>query len=90
MISLYEQMRLDTIEAIRSVYRRHAAGCCLHIVTDDGNIKNDSIAFTIENLNRSHEDCKIAIHGLSSMRLTARRKAIAEATRPKFLKVVPL
>src|SRR5690606_16179911 len=25
------------------VYRRHAAGCCLHVVLDDGNVDDDSV-----------------------------------------------
>lgn len=73
-------MRLATIEAIRSVYRRDAAGCCLHIVTDDANFENNSIDFVIQNLDPTHTDCREAIYGLSRMRITARKKAVANAS----------
>lgn len=27
----------DVVPLIRALYRRHGAGCCWHVVTDDGN-----------------------------------------------------
>lgn len=75
----YEQMRLATIEAIKSVYRRHGAGCCLHVVTDDYNIY--STDYVLETVNKAHNDCMTAIQGLHAMRPTARRKAIYKASR---------
>lgn len=75
----YEQMRLTTIDAIKSVYNRHGAGCCLHVITDDWNIY--STGYVLETVNTDHNDCVTAIKGLHTMRPTARRKAIAVAMR---------
>lgn len=40
-------------ELVRSIYDRHGAGCCMHIVTDDGNIEDRDVqhclAFVMKN-----------------------------------------
>ena len=33
---------------VRELYGRHSAGCCLHVVLDDGNVQDDSVRFCIE------------------------------------------
>jgi len=32
---------------LEQLYNRHGAGCCLHIVTDDGNIRDSDVTFCI-------------------------------------------
>ncbi len=80
MTSEYELMRQRTISAIRSVYQRHGAGCCLHAVTDDGNTEDSSALYVLGlALDKGHDDCMLAAQGLADMRRTARKKAIAQA-----------
>lgn len=43
----------------RHVYERHPLGCCLHIVLDDDNVKDDHIRFCIDQAVREgHGDCE--------------------------------
>jgi len=41
---------------VRELYSRHGAGCCLHIVLDDGNVMDDDVRFCIEWADK--EGCK--------------------------------
>lgn len=34
------------------------AGCCLHIVLDDGNFEKDSVQFCLDHVNPKHGICK--------------------------------
>lgn len=48
----------EALPFMQAVYDRHATGCCLHIVLDDGNIKNSHVEFCIKNaLEQGHSDC---------------------------------
>lgn len=43
---------------VRALYARHSAGCCLHIVLDDGNVGDDCVKSCIrEAIERGHADC---------------------------------
>lgn len=59
------------------IYARHAAGCCLHIVTDDGNVRDSDIAFCL-NVAREHghADCIEAAELLATFSKTRRRKVV--------------
>jgi hypothetical protein len=42
----------------RSIYRSHAAGCCLHIWLDDNNTDDDTAAWVLDYAKEhGHEDC---------------------------------
>lgn len=44
--SLAECLRAH--ELLLSIYRRHGAGCCWHVVLDDNNADDDSVRFCID------------------------------------------
>ena len=45
-------------EAVKSIYARHSAGCCLHLVLDDLNTDSLSVVHCWHvALNEGHEDC---------------------------------
>lgn len=46
----YDTLYNETIELIREVYKEHPAGGDLHIVLDDGNVKDHYIQWSIDNL----------------------------------------
>ena len=37
----------EVLPIVQALYRRHSAGCCWHIVLDDGNVGNDSVAWCV-------------------------------------------
>lgn len=41
----------DVAPLVRALYRRHSAGCCWHIVLDDGNY--DSVAWCVEYIEKN-------------------------------------
>ncbi len=47
----------DVMPIVQRIYE-HTAGCCLHIVVDDGNIRDCDVASCLEQAKtRGHEDC---------------------------------
>lgn len=73
----------DLAPLISAVYARPngGAGCCLHVITDDGNY--DCAQWVLENLNRSHPECIAA----AEMMVQMTESQIARATRrgyPRF------
>ncbi len=36
------------LPVVRSLYRRHSAGCCWHIVVDDGNLDDDDVRWVVK------------------------------------------
>jgi len=62
---------------VRALYRsRHGgAGCCLHVVLDDGNVEDSSVEFCIlYATERGHEFCTALGRALRSMSRTQRLK----------------
>lgn len=58
----------DVVEALKHIYTRHCAGCCLHIFADDGNIEQEHIDFCRDYASeRGHDDCLRIARRLSSM-----------------------
>ncbi len=65
----------DVLPLVRQIYERHAAGCCLHIVTDDGNVEQDHVEFCVRQAQSEHHtDCLAAAEMLAAMTETQRRK----------------
>lgn len=54
------------------IYARHSAGCCLHVVIDDGNLRDCSVRYALAEA--EHEDCKALAAILLRMSPTQRRK----------------
>lgn len=69
-------------ELVRAVYAREGggAGCCLHILTDDGNVSESDAAWVLEYAQEhGHQDCIAAARALAAMTVSQRRRAIARA-----------
>lgn len=57
------------------VYQRHAAGCCAHLVLDDGNVEDHSAQFCLQwALDKGHPDCIELCEALVKMTRTQRLK----------------
>lgn len=55
-------------EAVKSIYARHSAGCCLHVVLDDINTEEDVLRSCVENVvQEGHPDCAMALMALLIM-----------------------
>ena len=69
----------DVIPLVRAIYSRHAAGCCLHILTDDGNVKQIDVDFCLTRARQAgHPDCQRAAELLAQMSQTQRRRIYLE------------
>lgn len=65
----------DVLPYVDSVYRRDGAGCCLHILTDDGNVRDSDAEFVSAlAIERGHADCIRAASMLREMSKTQRLK----------------
>lgn len=73
----------DVLPLVRAVYARHCAGCCLHILTDDGNVCQDDADYCLQRAQETgHADCLAAAELLVQMSPTQRRKVYATHSRP--------
>lgn len=62
---------------VRALYARPGgeAGCCLHVVLDDGNVKDDQVRFCLDEAGRKgHPDCAELASKLLEMSKTQRLK----------------
>ncbi len=60
---------------VLALYRRHMAGCCLHIVLDDGNVSDDNVRFCVQYAEqKEHVECVILASLLLRMSQTQRLK----------------
>lgn len=64
----------DALPLVQALYRRHAAGCCWHVILDDHNIDarfvdDEHTAFVLE---RGHPDCIALIAPMRAMSRTQR------------------
>lgn len=67
----------DVVALVKVVYQRHAAGCCLHILTDDGNIERADVNFVVGYaLGHGHSDCQAAAQAIAQLSRTQRHKLI--------------
>jgi hypothetical protein len=61
---------------VKAIYARHGAGCCWHVVLDDGNVGDDSVRFCIQEAQRNNCDCcKLLIPLMLRASRTQRLKA---------------
>jgi hypothetical protein len=72
---LTEEERLEAVQLVKDIYKEHCAGCCCHIVLDDGNIGNGSVEFC-SNYAKKNEctKCIRMCELLSKMKKTQRLK----------------
>jgi hypothetical protein len=73
------------VPLIRAIYARDdgGAGCCMHVVLDDGNVETGSIRWVLDE-NAPCVDCRRCAEVLLSMSVTARKKAIGRAFSREF------
>ncbi len=65
----------EVLPLVNAVYHRHCAGCCLHILTDDGNVEDGHAKFCLKQAQeQGHADCLAAAGKLMLMSKTQRRK----------------
>ena len=69
----------DVLPLVRAIYERHCAGCCLHVVTDDGNVEQWCADACVETAReREHADCLKAAEMLAAMTPTQRMRVYRE------------
>ena len=65
----------DAVGVGVAIYKRHAAGCCLHIALDDGNWRDEHLDYCADLAReRNHSDCLYLAETLRAMTKTRRRK----------------
>lgn len=67
----------DVLPLVRAIYERPdgICGCCLHIVTDDGNVDQDCADYCVTYAReRGHADCLKAAEMLAAMTMTQRKQ----------------
>lgn len=65
----------DVLPIVKTIYARHGAGCCLHIVTDDDNTEQDCADYCLERAKTlGHPDCIAAAELLVQMTPTQRHE----------------
>ncbi len=65
----------EVMPLVNALYRRHAAGCCLHVVLDDYNVKDGDLDGLAElALKREHYRCLALVMILRTMSRTQRLK----------------
>lgn len=75
MPQLTNEQLTRAIDLKASVYANHAAGCCLHIVLDDGNYSDDTVQFCKkEAVREAHAECSELCDLLLLMSRTQRHK----------------
>jgi hypothetical protein len=65
----------EVAPAVRALYARSGAGCCLHIVLDDGNVEDSSVDFCVRYAQeQGHLACEKLARTLRMMSRTQRLK----------------
>lgn len=68
---------IDLVPIGRAIYARHAAGCCLHVTIDDGNVDDACVRGCASLATASgHDDCAVVARAMEKMSKTQRRKFI--------------
>ena len=66
----------EAVSLMRSIYKRHSAGCCMHVVLDDQNFEYSCVAtclaFAVEN---DCAECRRLAEIMSAMTEDERAKA---------------
>lgn len=75
----------EILPMVWALYASHSAGCCLHIVLDEGNIDDGSVQFCIDHAaEQGHDACKKLAELLLKMSKTQRRKLGARAAEKMY------
>lgn len=70
----------EVLPLVHAVYRRHSAGCCLHVVLDDRNLDDCFVESAIgDAIREGHTDCEKLARKLATMSRTQRGKLSARA-----------
>lgn len=65
----------ELLPEVRALYKRSPVGCCLHIVLDDGNVKDRHVQFCIDYaVEKGHAECEALARKLLTMTPTQRHK----------------
>ena len=79
----------EVLELMHAVYDRHYAGCCAHIVCDDGNVRDSDAQFCLEQAEKEqHLDCLALCTALVQMSPTQRRKLYASPRPPWIPEII--
>ncbi len=64
---------------VAALYEQHSAGCCWHVVLDDGNVNDDHVKWCAKLATElGHPDCVALVGPLAAMSITQRRKLANE------------
>ena len=65
----------EVLPLVIALYERNCVGCCLHILLDDGNVKDSHALFCLEYAKKeSHADCVVLAEKICQMSVTQRLK----------------
>lgn len=65
----------EVLPLLKALYEKHAAGCCLHIVLDDCNLKNQDVIFCRSAaIEAGHLDCLHLAEKLLLMTISQRAR----------------
>lgn len=63
----------DVLPLVRRLYAKNRAGCCLHIVLDDGNVRDADVQFCVKYAqDAGHPECEELARALLLMSKTQR------------------
>lgn len=72
----------EVLPYVTAIYARNSAGCCLHILTDDGNVDDGSAEFVSRTaVEAGRADCIRAASMLRQMSKTQRAKVAGAKKR---------
>mgnify|MGYP007099593035 FL=1 len=70
------------VRALAAVYETHAAGCCWHILADDGNVRRKDVAFCVKDARtHGHPACLAVIEPMLALSWTQRRHLLRHYDR---------
>lgn len=65
----------DVLPLVKALYKRNSAGCCLHVLLDDGNVGDSTAAYCLQYArDAGHHDCEELASKVVLMSATQRRK----------------
>lgn len=72
----------EVVPLASAIYRRHGAGCCLHITLDDGNLRDADVKFCLDHAEKvGHVECAEVARKLLAMSKTQRGRVYREHAR---------
>ena len=58
----------DVLPLARAIYHEHAAGCCAHIVLDDGNLEDKHVGWSLVHaIQKKHPICIAALTSIAAL-----------------------